>query len=83
MAGEAIRWDGKPETLERLRDLMPDVIVSDLGFGGLRVKTLRNISAKQAVHGERIVPAGWYLTLKTCKHGERYAAIKPPETVNA
>ncbi len=79
--GELVRWDGKPETVERLRDLMPGGVT--LIGGVLQVKVLRKISPRRAVHGDRVVPVGWYVTLRTCKHGETYAVIKPPETVNA
>jgi len=74
--GEAIRWDGRPETLELLRGQIPDCLAGDLG-DGLRVKTLRQVSAKGYVHDERLVPLGWYVTPRTCpRHGQRYADVK-------
>jgi hypothetical protein len=73
--GEAIRWDGKPETLELLREQMPDCLAGDLN--GLYVKTLRPVSEKGYVHGERLVPLGWYVTPRTCPaHRQRYADVK-------
>ena len=73
--GEAIRWDGKPETLELLREQMPDCLAGYLG--GLHVKTLRQVSATGYVHDERIVPLGWYVTPRTCaRHGQQYADVK-------
>ena len=79
--GESVRWDGKPETAARLRDLMPDCVT--LFSGALQVKVLRKISPRRSVHDERIVPFGWYVTPRTCKHGETYADVKPPEAASA
>ena len=80
-SGEPVRWDGKPETMERLRELMP-TCVTFIG-GVLEVKVLRKISPRRAVHDVRLVPTGWYVTPRTCKHGETYVVVSPPEKVDA
>lgn len=80
-SGEPVRWDGKPETMERLRELMPTCVSSIVGT--LEVKVLRKISPRRSVHDVRIVPLGWYVTPRTCGHGETYADLNPPETADA
>ena len=80
-AGESVRWDGKAETFERLRERMPRCVVL---FGGLlEVKVLRKVSPRRSVHDVQVVPAGWYVTPRTCRHGETYAVIAPPAAANA
>ena len=76
-SGESVRWDGKPGTMERLRDLMPGCVT--FFSGTLEVKVLRKISPRRSVHDVQVVPLGWYVTPRTCRHGETYAVIKPPE----
>ena len=77
---EPVRWDGKRETLELLRERMPECLSSyDPSAGVLHVRTLKKVSAKGFVHDTGIVPTGWYVIPRTCRvHGQRYAAIKPP-----
>ena len=74
--GESVRWDGKPGTMERLRELMPGCVT--FFSGTLEVKVLRKISPRRSVHDVALVPVGWDVTPRTCKHGEMYAVIKPP-----
>ena len=84
LLAESVRWDGRPETVELLRERMPECLSSHGPLGALHVKTLRKVSAKGYVHDDAIVPTGWYVTPRTCRaHGQRYAAIKSPETANA
>jgi len=83
LLAEPVRWDGRPETLELLRERMPECLNSyDKSAGVLHVKTLRKVSAKGSVHDVAIVPTGWYVTPRICRvHGQRYAAIKPAPEV--
>lgn len=85
MGSESVRWDGKPETLDLLRERMPECLDSYGLLGNvLHVKTLRRVSAKGFVHDVGIVPVGWYVAPRRCRaHGQRYAVIKPPEKVDA
>lgn len=77
LTAEPVRWDGNPETLELLRERMPECLDSHSGRGVLYVRTLRQVSAKGFVHGAASVPLGWYLTPRTCRvHKMRYAAIE-------
>ena len=80
LLAEPVRWDGRPETLELLRERMPECLSSYDPFAGvLHVRTLRKVSAKGSVHDVAIVPVGWRVSLRTCRaHGQRYAAIKAP-----
>ena len=80
LLAEPVRWDGRPETLELLRERMPDCLDSYFsGTGILNVRTLVKVSEKGSVHDTAIVPTGWYVSLRTCRaHGQRYAAIKAP-----
>ena len=78
---EAIRWDGKPETVARLRELFPECIES-YSSDILHVRGFRNTSARKGVHDSRIVPLGWYVTRKVNAHGP-YMALIPPEKVHA
>lgn len=76
-AAEPVRWDGKPETLELLRERMPECLYSHTSGGVLCVRTLRQVSAEGVIHDTAPVPVGWYVTPRTCRvHGLRYAAIE-------
>lgn len=77
-----VRWDGKPTTVERLRELMPACVTLVSG-DYLQVKVLRKISPRRSVHDVRIVPFGWYLTSRNCRHGETFAVVTAPEAANA
>ena len=79
LLAEPVRWDGRPETLELLRERMPDCLDSHGLLGGiLYVKTLRKVSDKKSVHDTAVVPVGWYVIPRICRaHGQRYAAVKP------
>jgi hypothetical protein len=81
VTGGPVRWDGTPGTMEHLRGLMPGCVTyfSDT----LQVKVLRKISPRRSVHDVQVVPLGWYVTPRTCKHGEIYADVQPPEAARA
>ena len=80
-AGEPVRWDGKPETFELLRERIPAGVTFFDGL--LTVKVLRKVSPRRSVHDEHVVPVGWWVTPGICRHGEAYAVIKSPEMVDA